>query len=306
MELYLQYLLYFAAFCFVYVVYSFTSEFLKAYKLDQIFNTSLSNSSFSKEVTKDRLTSLFEIKIAKDLSAFVKKLMSQATLERKELFKQAGIYNRLIIRNFLFIKVSTASFCLFIVYLVSSEVINLEFYYAVGISVVGSIAGFILPDKYFEAKAAERLKDASKYFPDLIQYLIIALSSGLGVEAALRRISPQIEKQSVVIAQEVNILLAELTILADKKQAYSNLAKRLQSESYKSLTVILQQAATQGVSVIPALRSISELHVNEVATALEAKVGRISVLMTVPLIVFIFPILIGVIVIPSIVLNDGF
>ncbi len=64
----------------------------------------------------------------------------------------------------------------------------------------------------------------------------------MSVENAFRRVSLEIAGQSVVLAEELALLTAELSFLPERRVAYENLAQRTGLETVKSLTTALMQA----------------------------------------------------------------
>ena len=63
-------------------------------------------------------------------------------------------------------------------------------------------------------------------FPDALDLLLICVESGMSIEAALQKVSQEMGASSIELAEELSLLVAELSYLPERRQAYEGLAKR--------------------------------------------------------------------------------
>jgi len=245
-------------------------------------------------------------KIQKWLASLLSGRLKESLLtsnKQKNKLKRAGEYSFMVHSYYKLIKLASgflASFSLLLtifLFFPGSDVYILSMACAVSFAF-----GYILVDVYYTKKGDRRIEEANRFFSDYLQLLIISLSAGLALEAALRRVSLQIKRQSIVLHQESEILLAELSLRGDRGKAFSHFGERLQSEYFRNLGVIMQQTEKQGVSSVAALKTLAHSQSQDRFSRIEARVGRLGVLMTIPLIVFVFPLLFGIIIVPSVLL----
>lgn len=159
--------------------------------------------------------------------------------------------------------------------------------------------GMFGPDLLLRSKINKRRDSAREGFPDLLDLLISCIEAGLGLDAALSNVAKELGKRFPVL--KINLDLLNLEIMAGRKrhEAFKNFAERLGLDEAKSLTIMLKQSEEMGSSLGLALRTFSEemrtkrmLRAEEKAMALPAK-------MTVPLILFIFPTIMVMLLLPA-------
>ena len=229
--------------------------------------------------------------------------LTNASESEKKLLRRAGVYDQTIVSFYKLIKVcSSFVMAAFLSLTIFAYFPNINFLLVPVIFFVFSVFGYKTVDIYFGVRAKERLEEANRFFADYLQLLVISISAGMSMEASLRRVSQQIKRQSLVLHQETELLLAELSLRGDRAIGFSNFADRLKAEHFRNLAVVMEQTEKQGVSAVQALKTLGDAQFAERMSAIEAKVSRLGVLMTVPLILFIFPILFGVIIIPTLIL----
>jgi len=85
-----------------------------------------------------------------------------------------------------------------------------------------------------------------RVLPDALDLLLICVEAGMSVEVAFRKVSEEIGQLSLPLAEEFTLTMAELSFLADRRQAYDNLAKRTDVDGVKSVCMALQQAERYG------------------------------------------------------------
>jgi tight adherence protein C len=111
-----------------------------------------------------------------------------------------------------------------------------------GIGIAAAYLGMHLPLMLLKNKIARRQLSIKRAFPDTLDLLLICVESGMSIEAALRKVSDEIGSQSVPLAEELTLTMAELSFLQDRRQAYENLGKRTDLEGVRSVCMALQQA----------------------------------------------------------------
>ena len=171
----------------------------------------------------------------------------------------------------------------------------------IGLCVLGAYVGIKSPDIFLSNRINKRKMSINRAFPDALDLLLICVESGMSVEAAFRKVGEEIGSQSVELAEELALLTAELSYLPDRKQAYENLAKRVDLDTVKSVCLALQQAERYGTPMAQTLRVLSQENRDMRMSEAEKKAAALPPKLTVPMIVFFLPVLFIVILGPVII-----
>ena len=167
------------------------------------------------------------------------------------------------------------------------------------IAVGAGFLGFYVPNVFISNLAAKRQQSIKQSFPDALDMLLICVQSGMSVEAAFGKVSKEVAKQSIELAEEMTLTTAELSYLQDRRQAYENLAKRTGLKGVKAVTTALVQAERYGTPVGAALRTMAKENREIRQSEAEAKAAALPPKLTVPMIVFFLPVLFIVILGPA-------
>jgi tight adherence protein C len=160
--------------------------------------------------------------------------------------------------------------------------------------------GIKLPEIYLDHAANTRRASIRRAFPDALDLLLICVEAGISIEHAFRRVAEEIGRQSVPLAEELTLTTAELSYLPDRRQAYENLAKRVNVDSVKQIVTVLNQAEKYGTPLASALRVVSQESRDQRMAEAEKKAASLPPKLTVPMIVFFLPVLFVVIMGPAI------
>lgn len=161
-------------------------------------------------------------------------------------------------------------------------------------------AGYYLPDVYLRFRTNQRAKDMRDTLPDLIDLLVICTESGLGMDAAINRVSQEIARSSQTLAEEFYLAALEIRAGAGRSTALKNLALRVNLEDLHSLVSMLVQADRFGTSLADSLRIQSEVMRTKRMQRAEEIAAKVPVKMLIPLIFFIFPSLLTVLIGPAV------
>ena len=168
-------------------------------------------------------------------------------------------------------------------------------------TVVGGFgAGFYAPNIYVTNIATKRRQSIIGSFPDALDLLLICVEAGMSIEAALQKVSQEVGSSSIEMAEELSLLVAELSYLPDRRTAYEGLAKRVVDSGVKSVTTAMIQAERYGTPLGSALRTMAKENRELRLSAAEKKAAALPAKLTVPMIVFFLPVLFAVIMGPAI------
>jgi len=169
----------------------------------------------------------------------------------------------------------------------------------IGVCIAAAYLGMHLPMMFLKNRIQHRQTSIKRAFPDTLDLLLICVESGMSIEAALRRVSDEIGSQSVPLAEELTLTMAELSYLPDRRQAYENLAKRTDLEGVRSVCMALQQAERYGTPLATMLRTMAQENRDMRMAEAEKKAAALPPKLTVPMIVFFLPVLFIVILGPA-------
>lgn len=168
----------------------------------------------------------------------------------------------------------------------------------IAMTILGFLAGLYLPEFYLKRLIAARRAAFADYWDDAVGLLIICLDAGLSIEVAMRRIAQELAASAPVLAEELVITVADLSLLKERRLAYLNLAERIDLPGVKSVAIALVQAEKQGASIANSLRTIWQSNRQARITRAEARAASLGPKMTVPMIVFFLPVVFVIIVSP--------
>ncbi len=168
----------------------------------------------------------------------------------------------------------------------------------------GIVAGTLVlaykaPDLYLKNKVDKRTSAIRKGLPDALDLLVICAEAGLTIDAAFARVARELGKAYPELADEFALTSIELGFLTDRRLAFENLARRIDLESIRGVVTTMIQTEKYGTPLASALRVLSAEFRNERMMRAEEKAARLPAIMTVPLILFILPVLFIVILGPA-------
>jgi tight adherence protein C len=170
---------------------------------------------------------------------------------------------------------------------------------AYGIVAGSFILSYKAPDLYLNNKIAKRATAIRKGLPDALDLLVICAEAGLTVDAAFGRVARELGRAYPELGDEFQLTAIELGFLSDRRQAFENLAQRTNLDSIKGVTTTMIQTEKYGTPLASALRVLSAEFRNERMMRAEEKAARLPAIMTIPLILFILPVLFVVILGPA-------
>lgn len=161
------------------------------------------------------------------------------------------------------------------------------------------ILGYKGPDLWVSNKKNKRTDAIRKGLPDALDLLVICAEAGLTVDAGFHRVSKELGKAYPELGEEFALTAIELGFLTERRQAFENLTYRVDLEAVKGVTTTMIQTEKYGTPLASALRVLSAEFRNERMMRAEEKAARLPAIMTVPLILFILPVLFIVILGPA-------
>ena len=159
--------------------------------------------------------------------------------------------------------------------------------------------GYKGPEIYIQNLVSKRTLAIRKGLPDALDLLVICAEAGLTVDAAFNRVAKELGRAYPELGDEFALTSIELSFLTQRRQAFENFAYRVNLDSVRGVVTTMIQTERYGTPLASALRVLSAEFRNERMMRAEEKAARLPAIMTVPLILFILPVLFVVILGPA-------
>jgi tight adherence protein C len=161
--------------------------------------------------------------------------------------------------------------------------------------------GFMIPEMWLHSRVNARKRRLRIGLPDGLDLLVICVEVGLGLDQAILRVAQELRIVHPELSEELQMVNLEMRVGKTRIEALRELARRTGLDDLKSLVNMLIQTERFGTSVAQSLR----VHSDELRTRrrqrAEEMSAKTSVKMVGPLIFFIFPALMVVLLGPAVI-----
>jgi tight adherence protein C len=149
--------------------------------------------------------------------------------------------------------------------------------------------GFYLPSIILWWIKRKRQEEIFLSLPDALDLLVVCVESGLGLDAAMRKVCDEMQKHAKTICEELSLANFQLQMGRPRREVLHDLGVRTGVDDVRSLAAILIQADRFGSSIAQALRVQSDSMRTRRKQIAEEKAAKTAVQLLFPLILFIFP-----------------
>ena len=147
--------------------------------------------------------------------------------------------------------------------------------------------GWFYVDIWLKDKISKRRRDIKAKLPFLLDMLTLSVEAGLEFTAAVNKIASKMDPTP--LRDELIVFLRQMQLGISRKEALKAMAERTNVQQVNSMVASLIQAAEMGSSIGGALRTQSEILSAERFVDAEKKGAEASQKMLFPMIVFIIP-----------------
>lgn len=161
------------------------------------------------------------------------------------------------------------------------------------------LVGYMLPGMWLSSRTSKRKVAIVREMPDALDLLVVCVEAGMGLDQSLSRVAEELKFSGPTICSEFRTLNLELRAGLHRQEALKNLALRIGVSDIDSLVALLIQADLFGTSVAQTLRVYSDTLRTKRYQRAEEKAAKLPVTLLIPLILFIFPSLLIVIIGPA-------
>lgn len=166
---------------------------------------------------------------------------------------------------------------------------------------IALVAGMMMPQLWLRSRAKKRVDTVRLSLPDVLDLLIVCVESGLGLDAALVRISREMRDVAPEFCEELELLNLEISAGKPRDECLRNLGLRSGSDEVEALAARINQSAKYGTNLGDSLRIHSESLRQKRRNDAEERAAKTTVKLLFPLIFFIFPAIFVVILGPALV-----
>jgi tight adherence protein C len=161
--------------------------------------------------------------------------------------------------------------------------------------------GCYLPNIVLHYVAKNRKREIFDNFPDAADLMLVCVEAGLGLDSALTRVAEELLEKSPTLAEELQLTNLEIRAGNTREKSLHNLSLRTGVEELNSFATMLIQAEKFGTSVGDSLRVFSEDLRHKRQVRAEEHAAKVPTKMLFPLVFFIFPSVLMVVLGPAII-----
>ena len=157
---------------------------------------------------------------------------------------------------------------------------------------------FLAPKFWLSRAIAARALAITHALPDTLDLLVVSVEAGLGLDAAIQRVSDDMTKAYPELSEEFKLSSKEHQMGVARIEALNHMAERTSAEDVQSLVAIHAQTQRYGASNADALRTHADTMRVKRRQKAEEAANKTAVKLIFPLAIFVFPGIMFVVVVP--------
>ncbi len=163
----------------------------------------------------------------------------------------------------------------------------LQFGFPIWVAVAACVFGFYFPHLYCASQKKKRYGEVVRDLPFFIDLLALSTEAGLDFFGSIQKITEKAKKS--VLADEFLTVQKDIKLGSSRKDALSNMAKRLDIDEMSSFCMTIIDSEETGASISKTLKAKSEQMRSERFSRAEKEGAKASQKMLLPMIIFILP-----------------
>lgn len=236
---------------------------------------------------------------------YLKGLMPTDEAKKSELVKflnSAGYYGDRALLYFQASRIAVAFVCGLVTAILFSRLYpGRSIVFSVLAAVVLTGIGYMLPRAIVSVRRDKLFEEHRQGFPDFLDLLVICVEAGISVDSAMERISRDLANDYPSLARNLGFMSLEMRAGKTTREALENLGIRLGIPEAKSFATLIRQSEELGTSLVTSLRVYSEEMRQKRLARAEEKAFALPVKLVLPLGFFIFPVVLGVTLLPVVI-----
>ena len=236
------------------------------------------------------------IPMVEALSKMAQRFTPQNTLEQsRHNLELAGMSHKMKPTMFLGIRMGVG-LSLGAIAVVIAFTADIALYQRLLAPIVGFVLGYTLPGIWLGSKISSRQNEIIKALPDALDLLTICVEAGLGFDAAMAKVA---EKWDNELSLAFTKAVQEMQLGKLRREALRDMANSMDVADMTSFAAAIIQADTLGVSMAKVMRIQSDTMRMKRRQRAEEKARQAPVKMMIPLVFFIFPTILIVLLGPA-------
>jgi tight adherence protein C len=171
----------------------------------------------------------------------------------------------------------------------------------IAMTVLLALVGFLIVDGYLSYKARTRQEEIFHNMPDVLDLLAIIVEAGMGIDAAIRKVSEEQVFSKTPLTMELKQIVSEIGVGLPRSDAFRNLYTRTGLQDIKAFTDMMIQSEKFGTSLAQTLKAFSEGLRTRRRQLAEEAAAKTTVKLVFPLVFCIFPAIFIVLLGPAVI-----
>ncbi|HKD66756.1 MAG TPA: type II secretion system F family protein [Candidatus Binataceae bacterium] len=165
----------------------------------------------------------------------------------------------------------------------------------------GFLVGYVVPTIVLGRLARSRKRRMTRELPDVLALMVVSLEAGIGVAEVLKLVGRETQRQGQELGRELSTTSAQMAAGMSFEDTLRDFGARTGVDEIRSLSALLIQSEKIGARLAPALRAAAELLNSRRRLAAEEAARKTSIKMLFPLVFFILPAMLLVILGPAVI-----
>lgn len=166
---------------------------------------------------------------------------------------------------------------------------------------IAAAMGLYFPSLIVRVRADQRNRQIINGFPDALDLMLVCVEAGLALESAFDRVGKEISLTHPLLAEQIGTVVLELRAGRSREDALRRLADRTGADEIRAFATLLIQSTNLGTSIATTLRIYASEMRERRRMRAEEKAHRLPVLLSIPLVVCMLPVMIGVLMLPAVI-----
>lgn len=260
---------------------------------------------FKREITTDDITKIdnsgISEKLRKHNNVFLpadKSLLQRTTMR----LHHAGFHGKNSLLHYYAIRMLLMILLPLLVLMASAVIHGIKSESIIQAVLVAMALGYIGPSFTLDKLIANRQKTIRRAFPDALDLLVVCSEAGLSLDAAIQKVADEISLGQPVLADELNMVIAETRAGIDRHKAMQRMVERTGVDDLRGLVATLAQSMRFGTSIVESLKVYSEDLRDKRTQAAEAVAAKIGTKLIFPLAVCLLPAFLIVVMAPALLI----
>jgi tight adherence protein C len=169
------------------------------------------------------------------------------------------------------------------------------------VAMLSGLVGLYLPTIWITHRIDARQQAIRESLPDSLDMMLVCVEAGLGLDAALARVAQEIERAHPLLAFHLQLVGLELRAGRSRDQALRSMGERVGLDEVNSLVTVVLQSEALGTSLGQALRVYADDMRKKRLMKAEEKANMLPVKLSIPLVIFVLPALMIVMMSPAVI-----